>query len=179
MMLRSARRSLLVVNPTPVYRLPVVIVDLLLLRQFGAGTGRRLECDCIRWRSRSSSARLEKRRREFAAGRSCARRALSQLGMYNVAIPVGLSASPAGLRHRWQHHAFVAATVPGCCTDCSRARARHRCRLTSCIGLRHNVRFARPTSSRRWRALAANVAGVNVATLVFSAKESVYKVWYR
>jgi len=59
-------------------------------------------------------------------------------------------------RHCWQHHACRGLLCRGCCTDCSRARARHRAELNVLHRAGdNNVRFARPTSSRRlarlWR----------------------------
>jgi enterobactin synthetase component D / holo-[acyl-carrier protein] synthase len=118
---------------------------------------------------------VDKRRREFAAGRSCARRALAQLGWTDFPLLVGQRREPV-----WPPGIVGAIThCPGYC-----AAAVVRTADVRGLGIDAEVRGPLPDGvegmvctedERRWMAA---LAGDHWGTLVFSAKESVYKAWY-
>jgi len=118
---------------------------------------------------------VDKRRREFAAGRACARRALEQLG---------LPASPilAGPRREPLWPPGVVGAITHCRGYCAAAVARTA--DVRSLGIDAEVRAPLPhgvaelvctDAERRW---TAALPGGHWGTLVFSAKESVYKAWY-
>ncbi|HVX32404.1 MAG TPA: 4'-phosphopantetheinyl transferase superfamily protein [Solirubrobacterales bacterium] len=121
---------------------------------------------------------VEARRREFATGRSCARRALAALGAPVTAIPRGPRGEPIWPRR-----------VIGSITHCAGYRAAALAwedRLAA-IGIdaepnlplpaRVLERIAGRAELGRDRELRA-AAGVNWDRLLFSAKECVYKAWF-
>jgi 4'-phosphopantetheinyl transferase EntD len=126
---------------------------------------------------RSSVRRaVEKRRREFTTGRACARAALRQLGVAPVAIPAGDRGQPL-----WP------PGVVGSITHCRgyRACAVARSGDVLSVGIDAEVHEPLPAgvlervAFGRELALAADDgAGVHLDRLLFSAKETVYKVWF-
>jgi 4'-phosphopantetheinyl transferase EntD len=119
---------------------------------------------------------VEKRRREFATGRWCARQALSRLGVPAVAVPVGERREPC-----WP------PGVVGAITHCAGYRAAivARTEAYASVGLDaepdgplpDGVLAAVSLPAERDQ-LAALPAGVPWERLLFSAKESVYKAWF-
>lgn len=118
---------------------------------------------------------VEKRRREFAAGRTCARRALEQLGWTDFPVLIGPRREPL-----WPPG--VVGAITHCRGYCAVAVARAG--EVRSLGIDAEVRAALPPgvadivcteAERRW---TAALAGDHWGTLVFSAKESVYKTWY-
>ncbi|GAX48929.1 4'-phosphopantetheinyl transferase family protein [Streptomyces olivochromogenes] len=122
---------------------------------------------------------VEKRRREFAAVRACARRAMEKLGVPAQAVPRGEHGAPV-----WP------AGLIGSMTHCEGYCAASLVRATDLASLgidaeTHEelpddviVSVALPTENDRLRELARQDASVHWDRLLFSAKESVYKAWY-
>ena len=128
------------------------------------------------------SKAVERRRREFATGRACARIALEALepGCHGRrAIPVGPAGEP-----RWP------AGIVGSITHCHGYRACAVAHQSDVLALGIDAEPNEPISERVLAAVAcederAMVHGIaaerpNVSwdRLLFSAKESVYKTWY-
>lgn len=118
---------------------------------------------------------VEKRRREFAAGRSCARRALESLGWPAFPVRSGPNREPV-----WPPD--VVGSITHSAGYCAAAVApRSRLRALG-IDAERNVPLeegvVRLTCSPRELGRLPARAGVSWPALVFSAKESVYKVWY-
>ena len=119
-----------------------------------------------------------KRRREFAAGRSAARRALEQLGIEGFAL-----VSDADRLPRWPEG--VVGSISHCAGCCAVAVAT-RGRILS-LGLDVEragpladgvlARICTPRERERARALAPP-EGVDWGKLVFSAKESAFKCYF-
>jgi 4'-phosphopantetheinyl transferase EntD len=122
---------------------------------------------------------VEKRRREFATGRSLARRALRQLGFEPCAIPMGRRGEPL-----WP------AGVAGSITHCKgyRACAAARRSELATLGIDAEPHEPLPSGLLADVASAAEQAdlarlaqahpGVRWERLLFSAKESVFKAWW-
>ncbi|WP_280697740.1 4'-phosphopantetheinyl transferase superfamily protein [Kitasatospora sp. GP82] len=122
---------------------------------------------------------VEKRRREFATGRWCARRALVQLGLPPVPLLPGELGAP-----RWPD------SVVGSITHCAGYRAAALARGTemSMVGIDAEPHHALPEGileaislpeERVWvRKLRTAVPGTHWDRLLFSLKEAVYKAWY-
>jgi 4'-phosphopantetheinyl transferase EntD len=122
---------------------------------------------------------VDKRRREFATARNCARSALAALGVPPAAIPAGEKGSP-----QWP------AGFVGSITHCPgyRAAAVGRARDVLTIGLdaepdqvlpdRVLDVISLPGERARLRDLTASAPGTSWDRLLFSAKESVYKAWF-
>lgn len=122
---------------------------------------------------------VEKRRAEFTAGRACARRALSRLGVPPVPIPRGERGCP-----RWP------AGVVGSITHCPGYRAAAVAPAASVITLGIDAEphvplpdgilemIASPAELIQLRALRRIAPGICWGRLLFSAKESVYKAWF-
>lgn len=122
---------------------------------------------------------VEKRRREFATGRQCAKQALRG---------IGLPAAPIGSGERGQP--LWPAAVVGSITHCDGYRAAAVARETELLsigidaepnaplpdGLLENI--ARPEERPRLSALTTKNPTVHWDRLLFSAKESVYKAWF-
>ena len=125
------------------------------------------------------SGAVDKRRREYATVRQCARRALAALGMPPAPIPSGTGRDPL-----WP------PGIVGSMTHCDgyRAAAVARAGTVHAIGidaepndpLPNDVVRAVLTASERVavRELADAEPGVSWDRLLFSAKEAVYKAWY-
>jgi 4'-phosphopantetheinyl transferase EntD len=122
---------------------------------------------------------LDKRRREYATVRQCARRALAVLGWPAVPIPSGVGRNPL-----WP------PGVVGSMTHCEgyRAAAVARAAMVHTIGIDAEPNEPLPeglgdavlTSRERLavRELTAADNAISWDRLVFSAKEAVYKAWY-
>jgi enterobactin synthetase component D / holo-[acyl-carrier protein] synthase len=122
---------------------------------------------------------VDKRRREFATGRGCARLALAQLGVAPAAIVPGPGRAPG-----WP------PGIVGSITHCGgyRAAAVARTSEVHAIGLDAEPDEALPRGvldlvslpgeRDRLRELAAAIPGLSWDRLLFCAKESVYKAWF-
>jgi len=125
------------------------------------------------------AAAVEKRRREFATGRDCARRALAALGLPPAPIPRGERGAP-----EWP------PGVVGSITHCAgyRAAVAARSAAAHSVGLDAEPDLplpalvlgavALPSEQAMLRELAATAPGPCWDRLLFSAKESVYKAWF-
>lgn len=122
---------------------------------------------------------VDKRRREFATARACARRALGELGLPPTAILPGKRGAP-----QWP------VGVVGSMTHCGgyRAAAVARAEDVTAIGIDAEPALPLPdgvlgmiTSSEE-RALLSSLADVAPTVcwdrLTFCAKEAVYKAWF-
>lgn len=117
------------------------------------------------------------RRAEFAAGRFCARRALAQLGVNQAAIPVGAHRQPV-----WP------TTCVGSITHCAELVAAAAASSSRVCAIGIDAEVHRPLPARVGRAVMGDeeekAAGIVAAqpiharTVIFSAKESVYKAWF-
>jgi len=122
---------------------------------------------------------VEKRRREFATGRLCARRALARLGVRPVAILPGPGGEPV-----WPEG------VVGSITHCAgyRAAAVAWADDVPSIGIDAEPHHPLPEGvldavasadeQHRLRRLTLTDPHVHWDRVLFSAKESVYKAWY-
>jgi 4'-phosphopantetheinyl transferase EntD len=122
---------------------------------------------------------VEKRRREYATVRWCARTAFERLGLPPQAVPTGPHGEP-----RWPDG------VVGSMTHCDGYRACALARPADVVALGIDAEpnlplpggllpdIARPEEIPRLRALERRVPGVHWDRLLFSAKESVYKAWF-
>jgi 4'-phosphopantetheinyl transferase EntD len=122
---------------------------------------------------------VAKRRREFVTARACARRALAQLGVAPTAIPSGERGEPC-----WP------AGIVGSITHCAgyRACALARAGELAALGIDAEPHaplpvgvlgaVAGPAERVALAALAQCEPAVHWDRLLFSAKESVYKVWF-
>jgi 4'-phosphopantetheinyl transferase EntD len=119
---------------------------------------------------------VEKRVREHATGRSCARRALAALGVPPVPLLAGHRRAP-----RWP--AGVVGSITHCPGYCAAAVAR-RADLSS-LGIDAEVHAPLPDgvtelvsldAERAW--LAQAPSGIHWDRILFSAKESVFKAWF-
>jgi enterobactin synthetase component D / holo-[acyl-carrier protein] synthase len=121
----------------------------------------------------------DKRRREFTAGRGCAREALAALGVAAAPILRGLRGAP-----QWPDG--IAGSITHCAGYCAAAVARTGDLVT--IGLDAEPDAAlpggvlelvsRPAERARLRDLAAAVPGISWDRLLFCTKEAVYKAWF-
>ena len=121
---------------------------------------------------------VEKRRREFAAGRACARRALGRLGLVDVSLPIERDRLPA-----WP--AEIVGSITHCEGYCGVAVARRG----DVIGLGLDAESVAaldaalvplvclPSETDSVRTLEGFTPGEG-AKLVFSAKESAYKCYF-
>ncbi|HEX6526499.1 MAG TPA: 4'-phosphopantetheinyl transferase superfamily protein [Streptosporangiaceae bacterium] len=122
---------------------------------------------------------VDKRRREFATARGCARAALARLGVAPVPIVPGLRGAP-------QWPAGVVGSITHCAGYRASAVARRRDIVT--IGLDAEPHDALPEGVLRVVASVEEQAGLAALTavapevhwdrLLFCAKESVYKAWF-
>jgi enterobactin synthetase component D / holo-[acyl-carrier protein] synthase len=121
----------------------------------------------------------EKRRREFATGRECAREALSVLGVGKVPILRGYRGAPL-----WP--AGVTGSITHCPGYCAAAVARTR--DLAAIGLDAEPNdtlpggvlemVSQPGERARLRDLWAAAPEISWDRLLFCAKEAVYKAWF-
>lgn len=122
---------------------------------------------------------VDKRRREFATGRMCARTVLRQLGYPACAILRGPRGEPL-----WPEG------VVGSITHCDGYRAAAAARSSEIVTLGIDAephaalpdgvlgQIARPEELPTLRLLQADLPEVRWDRLLFSAKESVYKAWF-
>ncbi|MFI6264597.1 4'-phosphopantetheinyl transferase [Micromonospora sp. NPDC051006] len=123
-----------------------------------------------------SERAVESRRRDFTAGRVCARRAMATLGLPPAPVPSADDRAPV-----WP--AGVVGTITHTRGYCAAAAARST--AVRSVGmdaeqhrpLNPGVRrmICLPEEEER---LAALPAGISWAAVLFSAKETVYKVWH-
>ena len=122
---------------------------------------------------------VQKRRREFATGRHCARSALGALGIAAVPILPGQAGAPqwpSGIVGSITHCAgYVAAAVAraGEVTTIGLDAEPAQTLPDRVLGL-----VARPDERDRLRDLERAAPGISWDRLLFSAKESVYKAWF-
>lgn len=122
---------------------------------------------------------VDKRRREFTAGRDCARRALSALGVPPAPLLPGYRGAP-----QWPDG--IAGSITHCPGYCAAAVARKTDLLS--LGLDAEPSGALPggvlelvslpAERARLRELAAAFPGTHWDRLLFCAKEAVYKAWF-
>ncbi|MGV9253466.1 4'-phosphopantetheinyl transferase family protein [Streptomyces sp. NPDC003697] len=122
---------------------------------------------------------VDKRRREFAAVRACARRAMEKLGVPPQPVLSGERGAP-----RWPEG--LAGSMTHC--DGYRAAALVRTADLASLGIDAEPHAALPdgvlpsvslpAEQRRLTQLAARRPDVHWDRLLFSAKESVYKAWF-
>ncbi|MET7468431.1 4'-phosphopantetheinyl transferase superfamily protein [Micromonospora sp. NPDC005222] len=116
------------------------------------------------------------RRRDFTAGRLCARRALAALGRPATPVPAGADRAPiwpAGVVGAITHTSdYCAAAVARAADVRAVGIDAERYRPLS-PGVRRKV--CRPDEEVE---LARLPAGTHWPTVVFSAKETVYKIWH-
>jgi 4'-phosphopantetheinyl transferase EntD len=122
---------------------------------------------------------VEKRRREFVTARACARQALARLGLPASPIATGERGQPL-----WPEG------VLGSITHCAGYRACALAHASELAGLGIDAEpneplplgvleeIARPEERPLLAQLARAEPAVNWGRMLFSAKESVYKVWY-
>jgi 4'-phosphopantetheinyl transferase EntD len=128
---------------------------------------------------RALGAVAPRRRREFVAGRACARRALARLAVAPTAIAVGERREP-----RWPRG------LVGSITHCDGYRACAVARATDVAALGIDAEPNAPLPARVLERVAserelAHTRGVRPGSepacldrLLFSAKEAVYKAWF-
>jgi 4'-phosphopantetheinyl transferase EntD len=118
---------------------------------------------------------VEKRWREFAAGRNCARRALTGLGWPDFPVLSGANREPL-----WPPG--VLGSITHCQGYCAAAAARVG--GIRGLGIDAEVNARLPDGvvdlvfTPRERRSLAEAPGLSLPALVFSAKESVYKAWF-
>lgn len=115
---------------------------------------------------------VEKRRREFAAGRSLARRGLRSFGLEAVSIPVSEHRHPI-----WPHGIVGSISHTGDRVGVALARRGHYAAVGLDLEVRNAVTpnlFASILVDEEARRLPAATPGEE-ATLVFSCKEAVFK----
>ncbi|MDN0198542.1 4'-phosphopantetheinyl transferase superfamily protein [Streptomyces sp. S.PNR 29] len=122
---------------------------------------------------------VDKRRREFAAVRSCARQAMEKLGVPPHPVLPGERGAP-----QWP------SGLVGSMTHCDGYCAAALVRATDLASLGIDAEpdgplpegvlpaVSLPGEARRLRLLAEEHPGVHWDRLLFSAKESVYKAWF-
>ncbi len=116
---------------------------------------------------------IERRRRQFAAGRACAREALARLGLPPAPLLREADRSP-----RWPEG--VVGSISHCDTRCAAAVARGGDFAGIGLDIERRGRLRdhllpRVATPRERARLAAPGASQDLPTLLFSAKESVYK----
>jgi len=120
-----------------------------------------------------------KRRREFATGRVCARKALEQLGIAPGPIPPGDRGEPL-----WPDG------IVGSITHCDGYRAAAAANIDELISIGIDAEpntelpdqlvedIARPEEMPMLAELSRTEPGIHWDRMLFSAKESVYKAWF-
>ncbi|MGA5196559.1 4'-phosphopantetheinyl transferase family protein [Streptomyces exfoliatus] len=122
---------------------------------------------------------VPKRRQEYAGVRMCARRAMNALGVPAVALVPGRRGAPrwpAGLVGSMTHCAGYRAAVVGHVRDYRGLGIDAEPNEPLGDGLLEYVSL--PQERVRIRALAVSAPEVHWDRMLFSAKESVFKVWY-
>lgn len=121
----------------------------------------------------------EKRRREFAAGRGCAREALAALGLGKAPILRGYRGAP-------QWPPGVVGSITHCAGYCASAVAHATDLAAIGVDAEPNVALpggvlemvTQPAERARLRDLAAAKPDISWDCLLFCAKEAVYKAWF-
>jgi 4'-phosphopantetheinyl transferase EntD len=115
------------------------------------------------------------RRREFATGRRCARCALARLGLPQAPVPMGSHRGPA-----WP--LGIVGSITHCQGYYAAAVARHG--VIEGLGIDAEVNKSLPRGVREltsfpgeWVGLSDTV-GISWPALLFSARESVFKLWH-
>ncbi len=121
---------------------------------------------------------VAKRRREFAAGRTCARRALAALDVYDIAILRGTKGEPL-----WPPG--IVGSITHCADHCGAAVARRQDVVSIGIDVEFNQELPAnieeivcTASERHLVNSAPYEEGIHWPTVTFSAKESLYKAWF-
>ncbi|CAM5388697.1 4'-phosphopantetheinyl transferase family protein [Streptomyces fumanus] len=122
---------------------------------------------------------VAKRRREFTAVRSCARRAMEKLGVPPQPVLPGERGAPG-----WPPG--LVGSMTHCDGYCAAALARAADLASIGIDAERDAPLpegvldavALPAEAERLRKLTADGARVHADRLLFSAKESVYKAWF-
>jgi 4'-phosphopantetheinyl transferase EntD len=120
-----------------------------------------------------------KRRQEFAAGRECARSALSALGVAATPILRGFRGAP-----QWPDG--IVGSITHCAGYCAAAVARAEDLVTIGLDAEPNAALpggvfeliSLPAERARLRQLAVASPGTGWDRLLFCAKEAVYKAWF-
>ncbi|MEV0725341.1 4'-phosphopantetheinyl transferase superfamily protein [Micromonospora purpureochromogenes] len=119
---------------------------------------------------------VDSRRRDYTAGRVCARRAMAELGLPELPVPAAADRSPAwpaGLVGTITHtRGYCAAAVARAADIRSVGMDAERHRELN-EGVRRLI--CRPEEEERCARLPA---GTSWPLVLFSAKETVYKVWH-
>jgi len=121
---------------------------------------------------------VDKRRREFTAGRNCAREGLRRLGLEPAAIPVGPMRAPV-------FPPGVSGSITHTGDYCAAAIIRRGDVLSIGIDAETNQCFVEDApgfcTSEECSAVAelAQGSSVNWFGIIFSAKESFYKAWFQ
>lgn len=120
---------------------------------------------------------VEKRKREFRAGRHCAKRALEKSGVHNFPLLKAPSREPL-----WPESIVGSITHSG--DQCAAAVAKK----TDCTSIGIDVESAAPLGEEQEKYIctkeeltsykAQNAHGIDLAKLCFSAKECIHKVYY-
>ncbi|WFE38322.1 4'-phosphopantetheinyl transferase superfamily protein [Micromonospora sp. WMMD998] len=116
------------------------------------------------------------RRRDFTAGRVCARRALAALGLPATPVPAGTDRAPIwppGVVGTITHTAGYCAAAAAHASDLRAVGIDAERRRPLTPGVRRKV--CRPDEEAD---LARLPSGPPWPTVLFSVKETVYKVWY-
>lgn len=122
---------------------------------------------------------VEKRRREFATVRRCARTALERLGISPVPIGTGARGEPqwpAGTTGSMTHCAGYGAAAVARTVDAAAVGIDAEPDEPLPAGVLDDISL--PGERIRLGRLAAEHPGTSWDRLLFSAKESVYKTWY-
>jgi 4'-phosphopantetheinyl transferase EntD len=121
----------------------------------------------------------QKRRREFATGRECAREALAALGLGKMPIMRGFRGAP-------QWPAGIVGSITHCAGYCAAAVARAGNLAAIGLDAEPNAPLpggvlemvTQPAERARLRDLAAIRPEISWDCLLFCAKEAVYKAWF-
>jgi 4'-phosphopantetheinyl transferase EntD len=133
------------------------------------------EDDLFPIEARQVAGAVPKRRLEFATGRRCARRALTRLGLPPTPVPMGSQREPV-----WPPE------IVGSITHCQGyyAAAVARRRDIEGLGIDAEANMSLPPGvpdltslPSEWVGLSDTV-GVSWPALLFSARESVFKLWF-
>jgi 4'-phosphopantetheinyl transferase EntD len=139
-------------------------------------TRREWDSELLPEEARHVASAVDRRRREFAAGRACARLALGRLGLQAGPLLPGPDRAPV-----WPEGTVGSITH---CTDyCAAAVARRG--AVRALGIDAELNAPLPPgvaelvcteAELAWTSMGAQ-RGTNWQVLIFSAKESVYKSW--
>jgi len=117
---------------------------------------------------------VPKRRREFTAGRLCAREVLSRLGINNFPVLVGLQRAPV-----WPEN--IIGSISHCGNICIVAATKDKGIRGLGVDVEQTgqleesvLEFVCTKKEKEWLADTTSF-GINLAKIIFSAKESLYK----